>query len=50
MVDQVGHYYGTASKGHQGVNQEDTLSTTIFNMVVDVLICRWITLVAVEEA
>ena len=38
MVTQAGGYYGTAFKGARGVKQEDPLSPTIFNVVVDVVV------------
>ena len=50
MVSRAGYYYGISFKRHQGVTQGDPLSPTIFNMVVDVLIHHWVTLVAGEEA
>ena len=49
MVAQVGGYFGTGFKGKRGVTQGDPLSPTIFNVVVDVVVCHWVTL-AVEEA
>ena len=50
MLARAGCCYATPLKGHQGVTQADTLSLTIFNMVVDVIIHQWVTLVAGEEA
>ena len=50
MVSRVGSYYGTPFKVHCGVTQGIPLSTTIFNMVVDVVIFHWVILVAREEA
>ena len=38
MVARAGRYYGTPFNRHQGVTQGYTLSTTIFNMVVDAVI------------
>ena len=35
-----GGYYGTGFKGARGVTQGDPLSPTIFNMVVDVVVCH----------
>ena len=34
MVAKAGGYYGAAFKEAQGVTQEDSLSPTIFNVVV----------------
>ena len=42
-------YYGNRFKGARGVTQGDPLSPTIFNVVVDAVVCHWVTL-AVEEA
>ena len=50
MVTRTGSYYSTLFKGHRGVTKGDTISPTIFNMVVDSVICHWVTLVAGEEA
>ena len=47
---RVGRYYRTLFKIHRGVNKGDPLPPTIFNMVVDSVICHWFTLVAGEEA
>ena len=44
MVARVGGYYRTGFKGARGVTQGDPLSTTILNMVVDVVFCHWVTL------
>ena len=50
MVAQAGGgYYRTCFKGARGVTQGDPLSPTIFNVVVDLVVCHWVTL-AVEEA
>ena len=49
MVARVGRYCGTLFKGHRGVTQCDPLSPTIFDMVFDVVIHHWVTLVAEEE-
>ena len=49
MVARAGGYYGAAFKGDQGVTQGDLLSPTIFNVVVDVVVIHWVT-VMVEGA
>ena len=49
MVARARRYYGTQFKGHRGVTQVDPLYSTIFNMVVDTLICHWVTLVSGVE-
>ena len=49
MVARAGGYYGTGFKGARGVTQGGPLSPSIFNMVVDAVVCRWFTL-AVEDA
>ena len=45
MVARVGGYYGTAFQGARGVTQVDPLSPTIFNVVVDVVVRNWVTVV-----
>ena len=50
MVSRTESYYGTQLMGHQRVTQWDTISPTIFNMVFDVVINYWVTLVARDEA
>ena len=49
MVARAGGYFGTGFKGERGVTQGDPLSPTIFNVVVDAVVCHWVML-AVEEA
>ena len=49
IVARAGGYYGTGFKGARGVTQGDPLSPTIFNVVVDTVVCHWVTL-AVEKA
>ena len=49
MIARAGGYYGTAFKGARGVTQGNPLSPTIFNVLVDVVFCHWVTL-AVEDA
>ena len=50
MVARVGRYYGTHLKGHQEVTQWVLLSPTILNMLFDVVIRNWVTMVTGEEA
>ena len=50
MVAQAGRYNGTPFKGYWGVTQDDSMSPTIFNTVVDAVIQYWMTLVADKEA
>ena len=45
MVARTGGYYGDAFKGARGVTQVDPLSPTIFNVVVDVVVRHWFTMV-----
>ena len=49
MVAKLGRYYGAAFKGTRGVTQGDPISSTIFNVVVDVAVRYWFT-VMVESA
>ena len=49
MVARAGVYYRTGFKGVRGVTQGNPLSPTIFNVVLDAVVCHWVTL-AVEEA
>ena len=42
MVARAGTYYGAYFKGDQGVTQEDPLSPTIFNVVVDAVVRHWV--------
>ena len=49
MVAKLGRYYGAAFKGTRGVTQGDPISSTIFNVVVDVVVRYWFT-VMVESA
>ena len=49
MVARGGGYYRTGFKGARGVTQGDSLSSTIFNVVLDAVVCHLVTLV-VEEA
>ena len=49
MVARAGGYYGTGFKGARGVTQGNPLSPTIFNVVVDAVVCHWVIL-SMEEA
>ena len=40
MVAWAGGYFGTGFKGARGVTQGDPLSPTIFNVVVDAVVCH----------
>ena len=43
-------YYGPPFKGYNIFIQGLPLSPTLFNMVVDAVICHWVTVVAETEA
>ena len=43
MVARAGGYYGAAFKGSLVVTQGDPLSPTIFNVVVNVVLSHWVT-------
>ena len=45
MIERAGGYYGTVFQGGCGVTQEDPLCPTIFNVVVDVVVRHWVTVV-----
>ena len=49
MVARAGSYYGNGFKGGRVVTQGDPLSPTIFNVVVDAVVCHLLT-IAVQEA
>ena len=49
MVARAGGYYGTGFNDARGVTHGDPLSPIIFNVVVDAVVCHWVTLV-LEEA
>ena len=49
MVARAGGYCRAVFKGNRGVTQGDTLSTTIYNVVVDAVVMHWVT-VMVEGA
>ena len=44
MVAVSGGYYGVALKGLVGVTQGEPLPPTIFNVVVDAVVRKWISL------
>ena len=48
MVERVGGYYVEAFKGARGVTQGDPLLPTIFNVVVDAVVCHWVTMSLAE--
>ena len=50
MVAKVSRYSGRPFKGYQGVTQGDPLSPTIFNVVVDAVICHWLTVMTPTES
>ena len=41
MVVRVVGCYGAIFRGEIGVTQGDPLAPTIFNVVVDVVVCHW---------
>ena len=45
MLDRVGGYYGVVFKSLRGVTQVESLSPTIFNVVVDAVVHHWVSLV-----
>ena len=49
MVSWAGRYFGTSFKGYHMVNQEDPLSPTIFNVVLDAVLRHWITVAETKE-
>ena len=50
MVTRSGRYCGTLLKGHLRVTKGGHIPHTIFNMVVDAVICYWVTMVEGEES
>ena len=51
MLARARGYYGTAFKGGRGVTQDNPLSPTIFNVVVDAVVGHWVTgIIADAEA
>ena len=49
IVAQAGGYYRAPFYGEISVTQGDPLSPTIFNVVVDVVVCHWESLVKEQE-
>ena len=49
MVARVGGYYRAPLRGKRGVTQVDPLFPTIFNVVVDAVVCHWESLLVVEQ-
>ena len=43
MVAKAGGYYGSAFKGDREVTQGNLLSLTIFNVMVNVVVWNWVT-------
>ena len=50
MVANSSGYFGNPSKRNQGVMQGGGISLTIFNVVVDAVICHWVMVVMPTEA
>ena len=48
MVARTGRYYSTALRGFRRVTQGYLLSPTIFNVVVDAVVCNWVLMVVVD--
>ena len=49
MVTREGGYYGAPFRGERGATQGDSLSPTIFNVVVDSMVRHWESLLVVER-
>ena len=49
VVYCAGRYYVMLFKGYQGMTQGELISLTIFNVVVDKLVCHWISVLVGEE-
>ena len=49
MVTKAGGYFGTPFQGYRGVTQGNPLYPTVFNMVVDTMIRKWVTVVETTE-
>ena len=50
MVAKADGYFGHPFKGHRSVTQGNPLPPTVFNMVVDDIICHWVTVMTQTEA
>ena len=50
MVAQEGVYYGVPFRGEIGVTQGDPMSPTIFNVVLNAVVCHWESLILGEMA
>ena len=49
MVVRVGGYFGDPLKGQHGMTQGDPLLPTMFNVVVDVVLRHWVSVVTEAE-
>ena len=49
MVARANGYFGAPFEGHSGMTQRGPLYLTIFNVVVDAVLWKWFTVVAVIE-
>ena len=49
MVERASGYQGETFKGYRGFTQGDPLSPTIFNVIVDAVLCHLVTEVSGEE-
>ena len=50
MVAKACRYFGSPFKGYKWFMYRDSLSPTIFNIVIDAAICHWVTVVTPTEA
>ena len=50
MVANAAGYFRRPFKKHGGVTQGNPLSLTTFNVVMDAVICHWVTVVTPSEA
>ena len=49
MLDLAGGYYGPVFKDFLGVTQVDPFSLNIFNVIVDLVVRHWVSLVVEGE-